>query len=90
MIDYVYLVHGYYDMDIMEDEEILLEIYAKEEDAQKRCRTLIDGYKKNNEREISDDKGKFGFAWHETEYSLYAYTDSSWNVDIYYTKEKVL
>lgn len=85
--NYVYRVSAYYDMDLMKDEEMIQEIYATEELAQKRVRYLIDTYK-NNCHTIEDCE-PYGCGWDEREYSLYAYMNSEWNVDISYTKEEV-
>ena len=85
--NYVYRVAAYYDMDIMQDEEIIQEIYATEELAQKRVRYLIDTYK--NECHAIEDCEPYGGEWDEDEYRLYAYMDSEWNVDISYSKEEV-
>lgn len=85
--NYVYRVSAYYDMDLMKDEEMIQEIYATEELAQKRVRYLIDTYK-NNCHAIEDCE-PYGGDWDEREYSLYAYMNSEWNVDISYTKEEV-
>lgn len=84
--NYVYRVSAYYDMDIMMDEEIIQELYATEELAQKRVRYLIDTYK--NECHTIEDCGAYG-DWNESEYKLYAYMDSEWSVDISYVKEEV-
>lgn len=84
---YVYRVQAYYDMDIMQDEEIIQEIYATEELAQKRVRYLIDTYK--NECHAIEDCEPYGGEWNEDEYRLYAYMYSEWNVDISYAKEEV-
>jgi hypothetical protein len=84
---YVYRVSAYYDMDIMNDEEIIQEIYATEELAQKRVRYLINTYK--NECHAIEDCEPYGGEWDEDEYRLYAYMDSEWNVDISYVKEEV-
>lgn len=85
--NYVYRVSAYYDMDIMMDEEIIQELYATEELAQKRVRHLIDTYK--NECHAIEDCEPYGGEWDEDEYRLYAYMDSEWNVDISYVKEEV-
>ena len=85
--NYVYRVSGYYDMDIMTDEEIIQEIYATEELAQKRVRYLIDNYKNYNH--TIEVCVPYGGNWDEDEYHLYAYMDSEWNVEIYYVKEEV-
>lgn len=85
--NYVYRVSAYYDMDIMQDEEIIQEIYATEELAQKRVRYLIDTFK--NECHAIEDCEPYGGDWDEHEYSLFAHTDSEWNVDISYTKEEI-
>lgn len=85
--NYVYRVSAYYDMDIMTDEEIIQEIYATEELAQKRVRQLIDTYK--NVCHAIEDCEPYGGEWDEDEYRLYAYMDSEWNVDISYIKEEV-
>ena len=85
--NYVYRVSAYYDMDIMMDEEIIQELYATEELAQKRVRHLIDTYK--NECHAIEDCEPYGGEWDEDEYRLYAYMDSEWNVDISYTKEEI-
>lgn len=85
--NYVYRVAGYYDMDIMQDEEVIQEIYATEELAQKRVRYLIDTYKDNCH--TIEDCEPYGGEWDEDEYRLYAYVDSKWNVDIFYVKEEV-
>lgn len=84
---FVYRVAAYYDMDIMMDEEIIQELYATEELAQKRVRQLIDTYK--NECHAIEDCEPYGGEWDEDEYRLYAYMDSEWNVDISYVKEEV-
>ena len=84
---YVYRVSAYYDMDIMKDEEIIQEIYATEELAQKRVRHLIDTYK--NECHTIEDCEPYDGEWDENEYRLYAWVDSKWNVDIFYVKEEV-
>ena len=81
----VYIVNGYYDMNIGTDEEIIQEVYATEELAKQRVRFLIDAYKKGNE-EYNDDTAD---EWWEEEYKLYAYSDSEWNVDIYYEDVEV-
>lgn len=86
--NYVYRVSAYYNMDIMADEEIIQEIYATEELAQKRVRYLIDTYK-NECHAIEDCEPYGGDYWDEDEYRLYAYLRSEWNVDISYTKEEV-
>lgn len=85
--NYVYRVSAYYDMDIMMDEEIIQELYATEELAQKRVRYLIDTYK--NECHAIEDCEPYGGDWDEDEYRLYAYMDSEWNVDIHYVKEEI-
>jgi hypothetical protein len=85
--NYVYRVSAYYDMDIMQDEEIIQEIYATEELAQKRVRYLIDTFK--NECHAIEDCEPYGGDWDEHEYSLFAHMDSEWNVDISYTKEEI-
>jgi hypothetical protein len=84
---YVYRVSAYYDMNLMIDEEIIQELYATEELAQKRVRYLIDTYK--NECHTIEDCEPYGGEWDEDEYKLYAYMDSEWNVDISYVKEEV-
>ena len=84
---YVYRVQAYYDMNIGSDEEIIQEIYATEELAQKRVRHLIDTYKENSH--TIEDCEPYGCDWDEDEYRLYAYMDSEWNVDISYAKEEV-
>lgn len=85
--NYVYRVSAYYNMDIMNGEENIQEIYATEELAQKRVRYLIDTYK--NECHAIEDCEPYGGEWDEDEYRLYAYMDSEWNVDISYVKEEV-
>ena len=70
----VYIVHGYYDMKIGVDEEIIIEPYANEHAAQNRVRELIDNFK-NNSHTI-DDCEQYGGEWDEDEYRLYAYMDS--------------
>lgn len=85
--NYVYRVAAYYDMGIMTDEEIIQELYATEELAQKRVRYLIDTYK--NECHAIEDCEPYGGEWDEDEYRLYAYVDSEWNVEISYVKEEV-
>lgn len=85
--NYVYRVSAYYDMDIMVEEEIIQEIYATEELAQKRVRYLIDTYKSNSH--AIEDCEPYGGEWDEDEYHLYAFMDSEWNVDISYVKEEV-
>ena len=85
--NYVYRVSAYYNMDIMNGEEIIQEIYATEELAQKRVRHLIDTFK--NECHAIEDCEPYGGNWDEDKYRLYAYMDSEWNVDISYTKEEV-
>lgn len=84
---FVYRVSAYYDMNISTDEEIIQEIYATEELAQKRVRQLIDTYKEYNH--VIEDCEPYGGEWDEDEYRLYAYVDSEWNVDISYVKEEV-
>ena len=85
--NYVYRVSAYYDMDIVHGEEIIQEIYATEELAQKRVRYLIDTYKSNSH--VIEDCEPYGGEWDEDEYHLYAYMNSEWNVDISYAKEEV-
>lgn len=87
---FVYRVSAYYDMNLMIDEEIIQELYATEELAQKRVRYLIDTYK-NECHTIEDieDCEPYGGEWNEDEYHLYAYMDSEWNVEISYVKEEV-
>ena len=84
---FVYRVSAYYDMDLMKDEEMIQEIYATEELAQKRVRYLIDTYKENSH--VIEDCEPYGGDWDEDEYRLYAYMNDEWNVDISYTKEEV-
>ena len=83
--EHVYLVRGFYDMNIGGDEEIVIEIYGKEEDARERCMELISNWKDS----YPDAKGRCT-DWIESEYSLYAFHDSTWNVDISYCKKTVL
>lgn len=83
--NYVYRVAAYYDMNIGEPEEIVQEIYATEELAQERVKELISVYKKN-----FGDSTEYADEWEETEFNLYAYEDSEWNVEISYHKEEVL
>ena len=85
--NFIYRVSAYYDMYIGMEEEIVQEIYATEELAQKRVRYLIDTYK-NNFHTIEDCE-PYGGDWYEGEFKLYAYVDREWNVDITYTKEEV-
>ncbi len=85
--NYVYRVSAYYDMNISVVEEIIQELYATEELAQKRVRYLIDTYKENSH--AIEDCEPYGGEWDEDEYRLYAYMDSEWNVDISYVKEEV-
>lgn len=87
MTNSVYLVHAYYDMNIGEDEEMYFEVYAREEDAQNRVKELIESFK-NNYHTI-DDCEPYGCEWDEQEYRLYAWTDSEWNVYIFYTEERI-
>lgn len=85
--NHVYLVSAYYDMNIGTDEEIILEIYANEEDAQRRVAELIGNFK-NGSHSIEDCE-QYGGEWDESEYRLYAYMDSEWNVDISYKEDVV-
>lgn len=82
----VYVVKAYYDMDIMKGEEIVIEIYETEELAKARCRKLIDNFKQYHA--IEDCESCWG-ELDEHEYSLNAYVDSEWNVDISYDVEVV-
>lgn len=82
--NYVFRVSALYDMNIDKDEEIIQEIYATEQLAQARCKQLIASYK-----EGFKDTQPYADCWEESEYKLYAYMDSEWNVDISYTKEEV-
>ena len=83
----VYRVYGYYDMNISADEEIIQEIYATEDLAQKRCKELIAKWKLSGyEAEDCDNPST---DWKETETSLWAYADSCWNVEIGYRLEEV-
>ena len=82
----VFKVAAYYDMNISSDEEIIQEIYATEELAQQRCRQLIDNFKQYH---AIEDCEPYGGDWNETEFSLYAYMDSEWNVDISYQFEAI-
>ena len=71
----VYIVHAYYNMNINQDEEILIEPYSSLEKAQKRVKELIKDFKENLQQSYSD-------CWDEDGNHLYAYMDSEWNVDI--------
>lgn len=83
----IYIVHGYYDMNIGVDEEIIIEPYANEDDAKARVRKLIENFKEWSH--TIDDCEPYGGEWDEEEYRLYAYSDSEWNVDIYYSKTQL-
>lgn len=80
----VYRVSAYYDMNICEEEEILIEIYATEELAKQRAAQLIkkwkDGWK------YTENDADY---WTEKEDSLEAHKDSEWNVDIFWMPEPV-
>lgn len=82
--NYVFRVSALYDMNIDKDEEIIQEIYATEQLAQARCKQLIASYK-----EGFKDTQPYADCWEESEYKLYAYMDSEWNVDISYVKEEI-
>lgn len=89
-IKLVYLVHGYYDMGIISSQsEIIIEPYATEELAKARVRVLIDTFKKGNGYEGMENGESDAGCWNESEYILYAYEDSEWNVDIGYNVEEV-
>ena len=79
---FVWCVNAYYDMNIDKDEEIIHEVYATEQLAQKRVRELIRNFKR--------DDMSYADTWDEGKYRLYAYMDSEWNVDISYTKQEVI
>lgn len=82
--NYVFRVSALYDMNIDKDEEIIQEIYQTEQLAQARCKQLIASYKKGFK-----DTQPYADCWEESEYKLYAYMDSEWNVDISYVKEEI-
>ena len=82
--NYVFRVAAYYDMELDLGNEIIQEIYATEQLAQARCKQLIASYK-----EGFKDAQPYADLWEESEYKLYAYVDSEWNVDISYIKEEV-
>lgn len=77
----IYVVNAYYDMNVNSSEEIIFEIYANEELAQKRVRQLIDNFKQYH---AIEDCEPYGGEWDEGEFRLYAYVDSDWNVAISY------
>ena len=82
--NYVFRVAAYYDMGLELGNEIIQEIYATEQLAQARCKQLIASYKAG-----FNDAQPYADLWEESEYKLYAYMDSEWNVDISYVKEEV-
>ena len=82
--NYVFRVAAYYDMELDLGNEIIQEIYATEQLAQARCKQLIASYK-----EGFKDTQPYADCWEESEYKLYAYMDSEWNVDISYVKEEI-
>lgn len=84
----IYVVKAFYDMNVDTDEEIIVEIYATENLAQQRVRQLIDSYKESSHT-IEDAEPYEGGEWNEKDFSLYAYMDSEWNVDISYEVEFV-
>lgn len=83
---YIYRVAGYYDMNISSDEEVIQEVYATEKLAQQRVKQLINAYVDNRREELKAESNE----WKEDEFSLYAYKDSEWNVDISYKIDEVL
>ena len=82
--NYVFRVAAYYDMELDLGNEIIQEIYQTEQLAQARCKQLIASYKAG-----FNDAQPYADLWEESEYKLYAYMDSEWNVDISYIKEEV-
>jgi len=79
-----YRVTAYYDMNIGEEEEILIEIYATEELAKQRVAQLIKKWKDGWKRTEEDAD-----YWTEGEDSLCADKDSEWNVDIFWMPEPI-
>ena len=71
----IYVVKAFYDMNINAEEEIIVECYATEELAQRRVRQLMRDFA----RDIGDADD-----YEEKKYSLFAYKDGEWNVDISY------
>lgn len=81
---YIYRVQAYYDMNICQDEEIICLLYDNEAAAKEMAKELIYQWKLNGYTKDDADE------WDETETKLYAYCDSTWNVDIFYKKQEVL
>lgn len=82
--NFVYRVQAFYNMDIMQDEELFCLLYDNEEAAKSMVKKLIRDWKLNGYAKEDADE------WNETETKLYAYRDSKWNVDIFYKKQEVL
>lgn len=79
----IFIVNAFYDMNIGEDEEIITEVYASKEMADERCKKLIKDWKENGYTKDDADE------WDEGESSLWAFSDSRWNVSINVTESEI-